>query len=222
MPRNIWISIRMNCSYRSKEVISRRLNKPNTWNTTESLLILMNQFLSTYERNKRLKKGDYRQAIWQLVEDIVWCPTFLSSFASPAVCTQWVQIKSELQALNMGIRNDPSSENRSFAIPSKTLRAKIGVVLCSDSIGIKQNRYGIKTDLRLDEKNGIRSFKVCNTSRSKKNGLLLLTIPWPYEVMSDSSHSAAWKPNMTFHQHSKIKCLVHISCFFEITLTVYG
>lgn len=115
------------------------------------------------ERNAKCQsmtylRGDYRQAIYNLVEETGLSAASLSCFTSPADGAQWTpQIESELRALETEMRNDLCQESRSFSAPFGTPRAKLGIVLCSESTGIKQDGHEIQPlqGLRLDEKNAL-------------------------------------------------------------------
>lgn len=104
-------------------------------------------------------RGDYRQAVEQLLEDLNFEPASLRHFSGEADSTQMVSVKiqDEIEKLSLEAKICDSQQIKVFASPLGNPQAKIGVVLCSESEIIENIGQGLQPlrGLKLTEENSV-------------------------------------------------------------------
>lgn len=104
-------------------------------------------------------RGDYRQAVEQLLEDLNFEPASLTHVSGEADSTRIVSVnvQDEIEKLVLEAKICGSQEPRSFASPVGSPQARIGVVLCSESEIIENSGQGLQPlrGLKLTEENSV-------------------------------------------------------------------
>lgn len=126
-------------------------------------------------------RGDYRQAVEHLLEDLSLEPASLGHFSGEADSTRIfsVKVQDEIEKLGLEAKICGSQEIRSFACPVGNAQARIGVVLCSESEIIENNWQVLQPlrGLKLTDENSV----VCTSSFERMGS-------GPSRCRADSKH----------------------------------
>lgn len=115
------------------------------------------QFRIEQTRVTILLRRDYWRMIEELVVEVGLDPASLSNIASPDSPATPIDVGRELQTLEVEVAKRQDREVGPCAVPTGNLQAKIGVVLNSESSGVKYDGHDIEplVGLRLTEENSL-------------------------------------------------------------------